>query len=274
VTGPPDWLRARLDAVLAGLGDRPDYDAAVAAVAARHGRPPEEVLLTGGAADAYRLIATTLRPRRAVCVYPLDAAPEAALRQAGHAVEQVKLAPPAVLDPDQLPADADLVVLAHHGTQPASAELVRRLATPGRILVADEALTDPSPGDEASLGGRGDLRGLIVVRGLAPSWGLAGLGAGYLLGDADTLGSLRDAQPAGLVSGLALAALETCSQPDAVAWADRQTAAETGLPAEAPPALPAPGTVTLIGAGPGGPDLITMRGWRALHAAEIGRAHV
>src|SRR5439155_8451309 len=90
----------------------------------------------------------------------------------------------------------------------------------------------------------------------------------YLVGEPGPLGPLRDAQPPGLVSGLALAALEACSQPGAVAWADRQTAAGTQDAAGQPPPLAA-GTVTLIGAGPGGPDLITMRGWRALHAADV-----
>ena len=30
-----------------------------------------------------------------------------------------------------------------------------------------------------------------------------------------------------------------------------------------------PGRVTLVGAGPGGADLITLRGWQALHAADV-----
>ncbi|MGH3276520.1 MAG: uroporphyrinogen-III C-methyltransferase [Streptosporangiaceae bacterium] len=34
-------------------------------------------------------------------------------------------------------------------------------------------------------------------------------------------------------------------------------------------AEPGTGTVTLIGSGPGGADLITMRGWQALHAADV-----
>src|SRR5262249_12654489 len=134
---------------------------------------------------------------------------------------------------------------------------------PGRVLVVDEA--DPAEG--VSLGDRRDLPGLLVVRGLPRVWGLAGLGAGYLLGDPATIGVLRDAQPPCPVSGLALAAVEACSQPDAVAWACRH--AECRPAAAATQEAAAPGTVTLIGAGPGGPDLITMRGWRALHAADV-----
>ncbi|HEX2373878.1 MAG TPA: SAM-dependent methyltransferase, partial [Actinomycetota bacterium] len=46
-------------------------------------------------------------------------------------------------------------------------------------------------------------------------------------------------------------------------------------PVPAPAALPASlatpptGRVTLVGAGPGGADLITLRGWRSLHAADV-----
>jgi siroheme synthase len=30
------------------------------------------------------------------------------------------------------------------------------------------------------------------------------------------------------------------------------------------------GTVSFVGAGPEAPDLITLKGWRALHAADVG----
>jgi cobyrinic acid a,c-diamide synthase len=36
-----------------------------------------------------------------------------------------------------------------------------------------------------------------------------------------------------------------------------------------PAALTAPGRVTLVGAGPGSTDLITLRGWQALHSADV-----
>jgi len=68
--GPPTWLQARLAAALDTLGRYPDPVPARAAVAARHGRRPAEVLLTAGAAEAFVLIARALRPRLAVCVHP------------------------------------------------------------------------------------------------------------------------------------------------------------------------------------------------------------
>jgi uroporphyrin-III C-methyltransferase len=365
---PPAWLRARLHAALDDLAAYPRQHAAIAAVAARHQRPADEVLLTNGAAEAFTLIARVLRPRRAICIHPSFTAPEAALRDAGHDVERVLLDPPFTLTPSQVPADADLVVLGNP-TNPTGilhpVHVLEQLARPGRILIVDEAFADAIPGEPASLSSRRDLSGVLVVRSLTKSWGLAGLRVGYLLGPPDTLAALAQTQPPWPVNDLALTALEACSQPAAVDWA-QQHAAEVGrwrqelasaldeLPGvavtpggqapflllrvadataarqrlrdqgiavrrgdtfpglgdqwlriavvtpdqhprivdafeqstgepsittsnaphqtAAPPSaasVSATGTVTLIGAGPGGYDLITVRGWRALHDADV-----
>ena len=60
--------------------------------------------------------------------------------------------------------------------------------------------TPPSPGEPESLAGRRDLPGLVVVRSLTKTWGLAGLRIGYLLGAADAAGPAgrRPAALAGL----------------------------------------------------------------------------
>jgi uroporphyrin-III C-methyltransferase len=273
VTGPPDWLRARLFAVLDTLADPPRPDAAIAAIAARHQRAPGEVLLTSGTADAFSLIAQALPPRRAVWVGPADAAAGRLLRQAGHDVRRLVLTAPA-LDLGHVPRDADLVVVASPASPasaPHPARALERLAAPGRILVIDETHADSVPGDHASLAARRDLPGLVVIRGLARAWGLDGLPAGYLLADAALIGELREAQPPGPVGSLAVTALEACSQPDAVAWARAQATTVRPGPANGTGAglRTTAGTVTLIGAGPGGSDLITMRGWRALHDADV-----
>jgi histidinol-phosphate aminotransferase len=374
---PPDWLRARLHAALDGLAAYPRPEAAIAAVAARHGREPGEVLLTNGAAEAFTLIARALQPRHAVCVHPSFTAPEAALRKAGREVARVVLPPPFRLIPADVPAAADLVLLGNP-TNPTGrlhpAGDVAELACPGRTLVVDEAFGDAVPGEPASLSGRRDLPGLLVVRSLTKAWGLAGLRVGYLLGDPSLIAALREAQPLWAVNSLALTALQACSEPAAVAWVQRQAEQAAGwraqladvlgrlpgvavapggqapflllkvadaatarhrlrelgiavrrgdtfpglggqwlriavagpehhpriadafaratAPGPAParlagPARPAagaaspgpagssrpdpspPGTVTLIGAGPGGADLITVRGWQALHDADV-----
>jgi histidinol-phosphate aminotransferase len=224
---PPEWLRAQLDAALGGLGAYPRSDAAITAVGRRHGRDVDEVLLTNGAAEAFTLIARALRPRHAVCVHPSFTAPEAALRDAGHEVRRVVLDPPFTLAAQDIPDDADLVVLGNP-TNPTGrlhpVSVLEQLTRPGRVLVVDEAFADAIPGEPASLSARRDLPGVLVVRSLTKAWGLAGLRVGYVLGEPALLAALRQAQPPWPVNSLALTALESCSQPDAVAWVERQAA--------------------------------------------------
>ncbi|AXI79981.1 Rv2231c family pyridoxal phosphate-dependent protein CobC [Peterkaempfera bronchialis] len=223
---PPGWLRDRLAATLADLAAYPDSGAACAAVAARHGRPPGEVLLTSGAAEAFVLLARTLRPRRAVVVHPQFTEPEAALRDAGHPVERVLLRPEDGfrLDPAAVPDDADLVVVGNP-TNPTSvlhpAAALAALARPGRTLVVDEAFADTVPGEAGSLAARGDLPGLVVLRSLTKTWGLAGLRIGYLLAAEPLTAELARSQPLWPVSTPALAAAEACCTPGALAEADR-----------------------------------------------------
>jgi histidinol-phosphate aminotransferase len=219
---PPPWLAARIAASLPGLGNYPDAGPARLAVAARHGRPASEVLLTAGAAEAFVLLARTLRPRRAVCVHPSFTEPEAALAATGIPVERVVLTPPFRLDPASIPADADLVVLGNP-TNPTSvlhpASTVEALARPGRTLIVDEAFSDFVPGEPESLAGA-HLPGLVVVRSLTKMWGLAGLRIGYLLAPPALVDACAAAQPAWSVSSPALLAAEACSSPGAVAEAE------------------------------------------------------
>jgi histidinol-phosphate aminotransferase len=224
----PDWLRRPLTAALDRLADYPDPAPARAAVAARHRRPPEEVLLTAGAAEGFVLLARALRgARRPVVVHPQFTEPEAALRAAGHRVQRVLL-PAATdfrLDAALVPADADLVLLGNP-TNPTSvlhpAADVAALARPGRVLVVDEAFADTTrtpgaPGEPESLAGRRDIPGLVVVRSLTKTWGLAGLRIGYLLAPAELIGRLAAVQPLWAVSTPALAAATACATELAVA---------------------------------------------------------
>ena len=224
-TAPPAWLRGRLVRGLDALGAYPDQRTAVAAVCRRHDRPQDEVLLTAGAAEAFVLLARVLRPRHAVCVHPGFTEPEAALRAAGHDVERLVLAPPYVLDPALVPAEADLVVVGNP-TNPTGVvhERLAELCRPGRVVVVDEAFADAVPGEPQSLAGRSDLPGLVVVRSLTKTWALAGLRVGYLLAPAELVDRLREAQPLWAVSSLALIALDTCLARGPVATARREAA--------------------------------------------------
>jgi histidinol-phosphate aminotransferase len=214
----PRWLVDAVTASLDGLASYPDAAVARAATAARHGRPAGEVLLTAGAAEAFVLLARALAPRRAVVVHPQFTEPEAALRAAGHAVERVVLSGDFTLDPAVVPQDADLVVVGNP-TNPTSvlhpAGVLASLARPGRVLVVDEAFADTVPGEPESLAGRRDLPGLVVLRSLTKTWGLAGLRLGYVLAPADLVTTLGEAQPLWAVSTPALAAAVACASESA-----------------------------------------------------------
>ncbi|MEU6536251.1 Rv2231c family pyridoxal phosphate-dependent protein CobC [Streptomyces sp. NPDC047000] len=221
---PPAWLREVIAASLDGLAAYPDGRSARAAVAARHAVPVERVLLTSGAAEAFVLLARALKVRRAVVVHPQFTEPEAALRDAGHAVERVLLreADGFRLDPDAVPDDADLVVIGNP-TNPTSvlhpAASIVRLARPGRTLVVDEAFMDAVPGEREALAGRTDVPGLVVLRSLTKTWGLAGLRVGYVLAPPETVRELALAQPLWPVSTPALVAAEACVSAAALAEA-------------------------------------------------------
>jgi histidinol-phosphate aminotransferase len=226
---PPGWLADLLRAGMADLAAYPDPTAARRAVARRHGRPAEDVLLTAGAAEAFVLLARVLTPRHAVVVHPQFTEPEAALRAAGHEVTRV------ILDGDfrlgAVPGDADLVMIGNP-TNPTSvlhpAETVAGLARPGRVLVVDEAFMDCVPGETESLAGGhlpgtpapGRIPGLVVIRSLTKTWGLAGLRAGYVLAEPELVQRLAGAQPLWSVSAPALVAAEACVSPRALAEAE------------------------------------------------------
>jgi len=231
----PDWLAEPIAASLSRLAAYPDDTEAVAAVARRHRRDPSEVLLTAGAAQAFVLLAQALGgARRPVVVHPQFTEPEAALRNAGHDVERVLLHAEDGfrLDAGQIPDDADLVFVGNP-TNPTSvlhpAAEIAKLARPGRVTVVDEAFADTThragvDGEPESLASRRDLPGLVVLRSLTKTWGLAGLRIGYLLGPAALLPRLAACRPLWAVSTPALAAAIACASPAALA-AEREIAA-------------------------------------------------
>ncbi|MFD3534739.1 Rv2231c family pyridoxal phosphate-dependent protein CobC [Streptomyces sp. NPDC058664] len=222
---PPDWLRRRIADSLTGLASYPDGRAARAAVAERHDLPPNRVLLTAGAAEAFVLLARALPVQRPVVVHPQFTEPEAALRDAGHEVRRVLLREEDGfrLDPAAVPEDADLVVIGNP-TNPTSvlhpAASIAALARPGRILVVDEAFMDAVPGERESLAARTDVPGLVVLRSLTKTWGLAGLRIGYVLAEPDTVAALERSQPLWPVSTPALVAAEACMSRGALAEAE------------------------------------------------------
>lgn len=190
----------------------PDEGPARAAVAARHGRPAEEVLLTNGACDAFWLLAGALRPARAACVHPSFTEPDAALRAAGACVAVVPRERERwTFDPGAIPNDAEVVVLGNPNNPTGTLtprETVRALVRPGRLVVVDESFVDFA--ERESLAGEG-LPGLVVVRSLTKLWALPGVRAGYLLGPADLVAALTAARQPWSVNAVACAAIAACA---------------------------------------------------------------
>jgi len=252
---PPAWLAEAINATTGNLGSYPRPGAAIAAVATRHQRPLDQVLLTAGGAEAFTLLARAIQPRQAVVVHPQFTEPEAALRTAGHAVHRVLLDPASgfALQSAGIPDGADLVVIGNP-TNPTGvlhpAALLRGLVKPGRVLVVDEAFIDAVPGEAESLAAQ-RIPGLLVIRSLTKTWGIAGLRAGYVLGDPELIGLLAAQQPPWSVSSPALAAIEACSSDQARQEAEVATAgiaahrrilvdglADLGLPVAGSPRTP------------------------------------
>ncbi len=223
---PPPWLVDRLAARLRDLGrypSRTEVDAAAAAVAVRHGRADDEVVLLAGATEGFSLLAN-LRPRLAAVIAPSFTEPEAALTAAGVPIHHVVLPPPFGMVGVGVPDEADLVVVGNP-TNPTSVlhprELILRLRRPGRVVVVDEAFADATPGEPESLAGE-PLPDVLVLRSLTKTWSLPGLRVGYALGDPRLLRRLTATRPHWPLGTLQLEALGACNHPDAVTAAARQ----------------------------------------------------
>jgi len=211
----PALLQAALTKALADSDRYPDEAAAREAIAVRHRRNADEVLLTNGACEAFWLLAQAYRPRLAVVVHPSFTEPEVALRIHRTEVRQVfRESEHWHLDSADVPDKADYVVLGNPDNPTGALEPRKTstaLARPARLLVVDESFIDFVPSVDASLAGDSDVPGLIVVRSLTKLWSLAGIRAGYLLAAADTVDRLTAHRQPGSVNALACAALAICA---------------------------------------------------------------
>ena len=114
-------------------------------------------------------------------------------------------------------------------------------------MLVDEAFADAVPGEPESLAGA-DVPGLLVFRSLTKTWALAGLRAGYALGDPAPARPARRPRPPWPVSTLALEAVAACCTPEAVAAAARAADALVRRRAAQAAALAAvPGVTVLPG---------------------------
>lgn len=251
---PPSWLVDRLSARLADLARYPsatDSQRALDAVAGRHDRAADEVVLLAGAAEAFARL-PDLQPRRAALIAPSFTEPEAALAAAGVPFAHVVLEAPYTLTPDAVPGDADLVVVGNP-TNPTGVlhtrEQVLALRRPGRIVVVDEAFADAVPGEPGSLAADA-LPDVVVLRSLTKTWALAGLRVGYALGAPDVLARLTARRPHWPLGTLQLEAVAACSTPDAVAEADDAARRLTEVRAEMVAGLTSIGVHVVTGSAP------------------------
>jgi len=230
--GPPEWLRSELRGALESDAARyPDERAATEALAALHGREPQEIVPTNGGAEALWLIPAALRPALAACVHPGFTEAEAALRAHGVAVARVlrERGRGFALDPDAVPAEADLVIVGNPASPSGTldpAATVLALRRPGRVLVVDEAFMDLVPGEPSTLV-RERMDYVIVVRSLTKALAIPGLRAGYAVAPPALARRLREVRPPWSANVLALAALAGAARrPDALAAIAERASAE------------------------------------------------
>ncbi len=264
---PPGWLLRRLSDRLADLAGYPragDHEAAVAAVARRHGVGADNVLLLAGGSEGFALL-PALQPRLAALIAPSFTEPEAVLAAAGVRFEQVVLSAPFRLAAARVPESADLVVLGNP-TNPTGVlhprEEVLGLRRPGRLIVVDEAFADAVPGEPESVAALG-LPDVLVLRSLTKTWALAGLRVGYALGDPAVLARLAARRPHWPLGTLQLEAITACCAPGALAEAAAGARRLSVLRAEMAAALTGLGLDVVAGAAPfvlfAVPDAVLMR---------------
>jgi histidinol-phosphate/aromatic aminotransferase/cobyric acid decarboxylase-like protein len=192
----------------------PDERPARDAIAARHDRPPDEVVVTSGACDAFWLLANALRPRHAACIDPTFTEPEAALRAVGADVASVAREPDGwTFDPRDVPARADVVVIGNPNNPTGSltsGPRILALRRPGRVVVVDESFMDFVEGEPDTLAGT-LTPGLVVVRSLTKLWSLAGVRAGYVLGPPELIARLAAHRQPWSVNAMACAAAAYCA---------------------------------------------------------------
>jgi histidinol-phosphate aminotransferase len=247
VPRPPEWLRSVLIDALEDVAAYPDPRAAVQAVATAHRCEPASVLMTNGAAEAFTLVARARPWEAPAVVHPQFTEPEAALRALGHLPTAVLLLPGDAfrLHPAAVPAGADLVVIGNP-TNPTSRlhprDDIRALLRPGRVVVVDEAFMDLTPGEQESLAHEAAVTpGLVVVRSLTKTFGLAGVRAGYVLAAPGQIRELAAHQPHWSVNTLALVAATTCLGPAGVRHRSRVAEQLTGNTSHLAAALHAAG---------------------------------
>lgn len=203
----------------------PETEQALRILAASSYAAPSErnVLLAPGSQILISLLPTVLGCRRAAVLSPTYDEHEAAWRRAG--AETTRVAEPAQLA-DHAAWGSALVLCNPNnpdGRRLDAAELRRlaaRCATSGAVLVVDEAFADLEP-ELSCAASLLPCAGLVVLRSLGKSYGLAGLRLGFMLADHGLVRRMQALLGPWSVSGPALeAGLQALADED---WRARTT---------------------------------------------------
>ncbi|MBO3183643.1 aminotransferase class I/II-fold pyridoxal phosphate-dependent enzyme [Dermatophilus congolensis] len=221
---PPLFVAEALRESLGGVAAYPDEFPTRRVVAEHVGVDPGCVLLVNGVAEAFGLVARLRSWQRACVVHPQFTEPEAALVGAGHQVVRHVLDAEDgfVLRAGKVDEGADVVVVGNP-TNPTSVLHPRgevlSLLRPGRVVVVDEAFMDVAVGvggvrgSESLLVDAARTQGLVVLRSLTKTFGLAGVRAGFVVAEPGLVEQLRQVQSPWSVNVPALAAMRAvCSR--------------------------------------------------------------
>jgi histidinol-phosphate aminotransferase len=193
----------------ARVAEYPDYDDAVKATSARLCVPPDELLLTNGLDEGILVAAmvafrATAGDAEAVVVVPAFDMYAACTDAAGGRVVEVPLGPGFDFPLDRVLSslsDRTRLVWLTNPNNPTGQTIPRSAiariaeAARGAIIFVDEAYADFGSG---TLIGDSLLRQfpkMVVGRTFAKAYGLAGIRAGALIGNAQTIGALRRVTP-------------------------------------------------------------------------------
>ena len=207
---PPVWLTDTLAHHLAHLAAYPsakEHNAVTKLIADYHQIPPSHVLLTAGAAEGFALL-PKLGISKPVVVHPGFSEPDDVFTELRIAVERVVLTAPFSGD-FAVPLGADALIIGNP-TNPTGVlwpkqALLEKLSSV-RYLVVDEAFLDVV-GEDHSLARHVEQQpGLIVLRSLTKTWGIAGLRIGYVLAQPEVLAQLALARSQWPIGTLQLAA--------------------------------------------------------------------
>ncbi len=207
----PNWLIDALSSALSNIAAYPsaaEMMAVTELVAQFHQVPTDHVLLLAGASEGFAML-PKLGIKAPVVVHPGFSEPDIVLSDASIPVRRLVLAEPFHQD-FLVPDGTDLLVIGNPtnptGVLWSKKMLVDKLA-PGRFLVVDEAFLD-LVGEEYSLAGAVvDYPGLIVLRSLTKTWGIAGLRVGYVIAQPQVLAMLAAGRAHWPLGTLQLAAI-------------------------------------------------------------------